>query len=228
MTRDDLVAILLPVVDRLNETDISYVLVGGITVPFYLSDELATNVRPTKDVDIIVAAVRLAEFDRIEEKLRRAGFENHPEVRHRWLLEATLIDIMPVQSDLMQTINRWYPATYQTAEAIEIAPGQGALIASPACFLATKMEAFINRGRGDFLGSHDLEDIVSVIDGRDSLLDDIDRNCPHEVRDFLRVSARQLLNNERFVDAVEGHLPSEHRNEARLDRLIETIRKLGQ
>jgi len=228
MTKGDLVRILLPVLERLNETEVPYVLIGGITVPFYLPETLAENVRPTKDIDIIVAAVRLAQFDRIEEKLRRVGLKNHPEVRHRWLWEQTLIDIMPVQSDIMDTINRWYPATFETAEVIEIVPGQGAMIASPACFLATKMEAFINRGRGDFLASHDLEDMVAVIDGRESLLDDIDKNCPLEVREFLRASFRQLLANEQFLDAVEGHLPPQHRDAARLDRLIETVKRLGQ
>jgi len=39
------------------------------------------------------------------------------------------------------------------------------LIAAPV-FIATKLEAFHDRGGGDFLASHDLEDIVTVVDGR--------------------------------------------------------------
>ena len=33
-------------------------------------------------------------------------------------------------------------------------------------FMATKIEAFYGRGGDDFLGSHDMEDIITVIDGR--------------------------------------------------------------
>ena len=37
-------------------------------------------------------------------------------------------------------------------------------------FIATKIEAFRGRGRGDFLASHDLEDLIFVIDGRSSIV----------------------------------------------------------
>ncbi len=33
-------------------------------------------------------------------------------------------------------------------------------------FLATKLDAFRGRGKGDYFGSNDLEDIVAVVDGR--------------------------------------------------------------
>lgn len=219
MTRDDIVAFLLPVLERLNETGIPFVLVGGVAVPFYLSDDLAEQVRPTKDIDVIVAAAKLAQFDRVEERLRRSGFVNHPKIRHRWFLGATLIDVMPAESDVMVTINRWYPSTFETAEVIEIAPDVGVRIASPACFLATKMEAFINRGGGDFLASHDLEDFVSVVDGRHSIIEDIAGNCPQDVREFLRISVKRLLENQEFLDALEGYLPPNCRTEKRLVQL---------
>jgi len=44
------------------------------------------------------------------------------------------------------------------------------LITAPV-FIATKLEAFHDRGGGDFLVSHDLEDVVTVIDGRPALID---------------------------------------------------------
>lgn len=228
MTRDDIVEVLRPVVDRLNETNISYVLVGGITVPFYLASELAGSIRPTKDIDIIVAAVKLAQFDRIEERLRDAGFLNHLEVRHRWLLNGTLIDIVPAESEVLPNVNRWYPVTYSTAEPVEIAPGCGAMMASPACFLATKMEAFIRRGKGDFLASHDLEDFISVIDGRETIEREIAFGCPEEVREFLRLSVRQLLANREFLDAIEGFLPTNFRTHDRLQQLVSRLYWLAE
>ena len=40
-------------------------------------------------------------------------------------------------------------------------------------FLATKIEAFESRGEGDFYGSHDLEEIITLLDGREFLFDEI-------------------------------------------------------
>jgi len=34
------------------------------------------------------------------------------------------------------------------------------------------MEAFADRGHGDFLASHDLEDITTIVDGRSELADE--------------------------------------------------------
>ena len=228
MTKDDIVEVLHPVVDRLNETNIDYVLVGGITVPFYLANELAGSVRPTKDIDIIVAAVKLAQFDRVEERLRSSGFQNHPDVRHRWLLNGALVDVLPAESEVLPKVNRWYPLTYSTAEPVEIAPGCGAMMASPACFLATKMEAFRNRGMGDFLASHDLEDFISVIDGRETIERELATSCPEEVRGFLRVSVRQLLSNHEFLDAIEGFLPPNFRTQDRLQQLVSRLNWLAK
>ena len=40
-------------------------------------------------------------------------------------------------------------------------------------FIATKLEGFKGRGKGDFLGSHDLEDMISVVDGRATLVKEV-------------------------------------------------------
>lgn len=39
-------------------------------------------------------------------------------------------------------------------------------------FLATKIEAFKGRGRRDFWASHDLEDLIFVIDGRSTIVEE--------------------------------------------------------
>jgi hypothetical protein len=49
------------------------------------------------------------------------------------------------------------------------ASGQCDALRAIQTFVATKLEAFKGRGGADFLGSHDLEDVVSVVDGREAL-----------------------------------------------------------
>ncbi|MBU0674360.1 MAG: hypothetical protein KJ950_06930, partial [Proteobacteria bacterium] len=39
-------------------------------------------------------------------------------------------------------------------------------------FLAGKFAAFAGRGNGDYLMSHDMEDIVAVLDGRPEIVED--------------------------------------------------------
>ena len=65
------------------------------------------------------------------------------------------------------------------------------------------MEAFKGRGRMDFQASHDLEDFVAVIDGRDTLLQEIARS-PRNLRDYLAEAAKALLAESRFLDVLPG------------------------
>jgi len=70
-------------------------------------------------------------------------------------------------------------------------------------FLGTKMEAFRTRGKMDFQASHDLEDFVVVIGGRDSLLEELRIAAP-ELRAYLADAAKSLLAERRFMDVLAG------------------------
>lgn len=60
--------------------------------------------------------------------------------------------------------------------------------------MATKIEAFKGRGRGDFLASHDLEDVVSVVDGRETLGAEV-RDAEVDLSEYVRREAAKLLGN---------------------------------
>jgi hypothetical protein len=77
------------------------------------------------------------------------------------------------------------------------------LIAAPA-FLATKFEAYLDRGQGDMLASHDLEEIINVLDGRPGLLDEVAECAASEVRTYLRTRFTELLATPNFMDALPG------------------------
>src|ERR1700728_3120795 len=57
------------------------------------------------------------------------------------------------------------------------------LITAPL-FLAAKLEAFRGRGGGDYYASHDLEDVIALIDGRAELVGEITASTG-ELREFL-------------------------------------------
>jgi hypothetical protein len=65
------------------------------------------------------------------------------------------------------------------------------------------MEAFRGRGKMDFQASHDLKDFVAVIEGRDTLLQEI-AESPQELRHYLAEAAKSLLVEPRFLDVLPG------------------------
>ena len=96
---------------------------------------------------------------------------------------------------------------------------------TPVYFVATKLEAFHGRGDRDYYASHDLEDAMTVIDGREELVAEV-LNAPQDVRDYIRDEFAKLLGTEDFVDAVSGFLPPDEENQARLPLLRERLAAL--
>ena len=72
-----------------------------------------------------------------------------------------------------------------------------------AIFIATKLEAFAGRGNNDYLFSHDLGDLLAVIDGRDVLIDECRRSTP-ELKNYLRERISGLLATAAFLECVTG------------------------
>jgi hypothetical protein len=55
----------------------------------------------------------------------------------------------------------------------------------------------------DFQASHDLEDFVAVIEGRETLLQEI-AGSPPSLRQYLADAAKMLLAEPRFLDVLPG------------------------
>lgn len=77
-------------------------------------------------------------------------------------------------------------------------------IMPPAYYLATKFTAFKDRGK-DPRTSHDLEDIVYVLDNRTTLVRDI-LESEEDVKVFLTTELSAVLNDELMQEAVLAHL----------------------
>ena len=89
-----------------------------------------------------------------------------------------------------------------------------ARIVTPALFIATKLEAFHGRGGDDVFASHDLEDIVTVVDGRPEIVDDV-AAADEQVRAYISAEIRSLLDNPDFVEALAGFLLPDAASQAR-------------
>ena len=159
---------------RLEELCDEVTFVGGCITGLLITDKAAPDVRFTVDVDCIINVITRSGYYALSEKLRQKGFKeimfgDHPICR--WDCDGVLIDVMPIDKSVLGFSNRWYKDAETHAIIQNITDTISVKIISAPYFIATKLEAFKDRGKQDFLLSHDLEDIVSLIDGRPFAID---------------------------------------------------------
>lgn len=214
---------------RLGDLAEHVVFAGGSVLGLLIDDAAAAGVRPTDDVDVIVDVTNRRAYDALAARLRKRGF--HPDTSEgaplcRWRVDDLIVDVMPTNADVIGFTNRWYSDAITHARRINLDSGPPIRVVSAPHFIATKLEAFFGRGEGDYMASHDLEDIIAVVEGRDALLDEI-RTSPLPLRTYLGDTFRTLLQNDAFVDALPGHLPGDEASQQRLPLLLERLRDIA-
>ena len=191
----------------LGELRKQVVFVGGSTAGLLLTDPAAESVRPTKDVDAIVEAESLPQFYRIEAQVEALGFVRDADsgVICRWIHKdsGVLFDLMPIDPGVLGFANRWYPEAVRTAVSVSLGDGVKIRVVTAPAFVATKLVAFADRGKGDLLASHDLEDVLNVVDGRPELAKELEL-APAALRDAVREALARLLEHPDFGNTLPG------------------------
>lgn len=201
---------------RLRRRD-DFVFIGGGIVPLLITDPAAPPARPTKDVDVVFQVASMWDYNGLQDTLRQAGFVNHPSAGepncamhfNGWRVDVLAMEPNAVSGDS----NRWFPHVVKFAEPMEL-EGLKVLRASVPVFIASKLEAWLSRGKThsgapDYF-HQDLEDVVAVIDGRL----EIDREwvlAPRDVIEFVSSLFDDFLHSEGFLNALPGHLQSDER-----------------
>lgn len=206
------------------------VFVGGCATGLLITDPSAPAVRTTFDVDAIAKVSSYSEYVALAERLRSLGFsedtsEGAPVCR--WICGGLILDVMPLDAKVLGFSNRWYEEAVRSSIVIELGASLTIRIVTAPVFLATKLEAFKSRGKGDYFGSHDLEDALSVIDGRAGLPGEIRSSLLH-VQQYLATEWGALLRDSRFVDALPGHLPPDPSSQARVALLLRRIEEIAR
>lgn len=197
------------VFDALESLVKECVFVGGATVSFY-ADRMAEEVRPTDDVDILVEIVSLIDFTTMEEKIRALGFQNDMQAKFigRYKLKDIIIDLMPTNPKILGFSNKWYSEGFKKAIDYSLDKTRTIKILEPPYFLATKIEAFKNRGKGDGRTSSDFEDIVFVLENRDAIWEEI-TSSDHKIKQYLKKEFIIFLRNPYFEEWIGANmLPS--------------------
>jgi predicted nucleotidyltransferase len=227
---DPNVALLEVVAEHLGE-DLrdEMVFVGGAVAGLLITDPAMPAIRPTEDVDLLCQAVVLADYHRVEKVLRSRGFvqDMRPQAPIcRWQVGSVVVDVMPPLEEVLGFANRWYPLALETAVQVTLPSGRPIRLITAPVFLATKLEAFDGRGQGDFLFSHDLGDLLAVVDGRDVLLEEC-RASPRDLKAYLAERFQALLAQPAFTDALPGHLPGDPASQERLPELLEKLHNIA-
>lgn len=205
------------------------VFVGGCATGLLLTDAAAPPIRATRDVDVIVEVASLASYQRLSARLRDCGFredQSDDAPICRWISGDLILDLMPTKTELLGFGNDWYAPAFHTANLIELPSGMEIRLIQSPYFLATKLAAFFTRGAGDYMLSHDFEDIVAVVDGRQELVNEVAAS-EEALRTHLAQHVVAFLNDPDFHAALPGHLPGDAANQARLPVILERLRSIA-
>ena len=201
------------------------VFLGGCATGLLLTDVAAPPIRATQDVDVITEVASLGQYHRLSEKLRERGFKGDQSSDApicRWVLEGIVLDVMPTRREILGFGNEWYQPALDTAVTVELPSGKQIRMVTAPYFLATKLAAFDGRGEGDYVMSHDMEDIVAVLDGRPEIVDEVKR-ADETLRTYLMARFTAFLRDRNFLAALPGHLPGDAASQARAPLVLERI-----
>lgn len=219
---------LTETVRRLGPLAGQMVFVGGSTTALFITDAAAADVRETLDIDAIVATTR-AGYAHLTEALNGRGFfedttEGAPICRFR--SGELILDVMPTDEQVLGFSNPWYLPAIEHAEILSLAGGLQVRTITAPYFLATKLVAFQGRGEGDYSFSHDISDVISILDGRAEVVEEI-RQSGVEVKSFLAQTARDLLMTPAFTDTLTYHLLPDSASQAREGLILARLRLIA-
>ncbi|HEY0821806.1 MAG TPA: hypothetical protein VGD46_23730 [Rhizobacter sp.] len=197
------------------------VFVGGCATGLLITDPASAQVRPTEDVDAIIEVTTLAGYHALQPLLAARGFtqtmeDNTP--AFRWYWQRLQLDLVPIDEKVMGFANRWYRPGYAAAITTSLGRDLTLRHLNAPYFIATKFEAYLDRGGRDVYLSHDLEDILTVVDGRAELADEIAAADP-TLREHVITQTRELLLHPDLANALPGIVAQPIRAGIVLERL---------
>ena len=199
------IGVVAEVAEGLQHYREQVVFVGGAVISLYTDDPAADEIRPTKDIDFTVNIVDVGGFNKTIEELGKLGF--HPDPFGVSICSYTYkkypIDIIPAENSAFGSTNRWYKIGFEDLWKVSV-KGQEIYILSAPCFLATKFEAFNNRGN-DYRTSHDIEDIIYIIDNITTIVNEIAK-CDKRILEFIRSEFQKIIDKGLLEELLVTHI----------------------
>lgn len=199
------IGVVAEVAKALKDFKSQMVFVGGAVVSLYTDDPAADEIRPTADIDLTLNVVNLTNWSEIQEKLSLLGFHPDPfgHAICSYKYKDIPVDIMPAEDGPLGPSNKWYKLGFAKLWTVKAKEEEIQILPAP-CYLATKFEAFNNRGT-DYRTSHDFEDIIYIIDNRTSIVEEVENTHP-EIKTFLQSQLLKLVNNSNYEEILSAHI----------------------
>lgn len=204
------IAMLARVARGLGDLKDEVVFVGGSVAELYADDPVASDIRPTMDVDCVVELSTRKGYYELEDALRQRGFKNDTTPGApicRWIFEDIIVDVMPDDVTVLGFSNRWYGPGIEHRIKMTLPDGTWVYVFPVEYYLAAKFEAMLSRGGNDLRTSHDFEDIVYIFDNCVGLVEQITESNDKSLRDYLREQCAALLVNPNIEESIEVALP---------------------
>jgi hypothetical protein len=215
----------IKVAKALGELNREVVFVGGAMVSLYIDDPAAEDIRPTKDLDLTFQITTAGKLEELRGSLIQKGFiQTHDDdVICRFRFDDLLIDVMSTQAVGWAPSNRWFMSGFEKSFSVELEDVSIRLMPLPY-FLASKMEAFFDRGVHDLYASHDLEDMLYLFNYTTNLAEQV-LKADNEVIDYLKVSMNRMLSDAKIREVIPAHLFYETADE-RLEIILEKMKRI--
>lgn len=179
------------------------VFVGGTIVGLLINDLGASSARATRDVDVIAQIAGIKGYNWATKVMGEIGFQ--PDASEgapicRWVKNGLLVDLMGTEDTPLGNTNPWYAEGFRTKLPVTLGDTGRKLFILPApIFLLTKWVAYQGRGTGSMVESHDIEDILNVLDGRLELKQEA-KASSSEVQSALAEMAHQMFASQQFCE----------------------------
>ncbi len=176
---------LREVAEGMGEVRESVVFLGGVVLPYLLTEDLSHYVRYAKDVDFIVDFDNKADLFAFEDALFERGFKKlSTGAVSQWLLGRIKVEALPADPEVFTFNNQWCAEAMHHAERIDIGEGLCVNTISAPYYLGTKLNAFDRRGFGNFSKSKDVFDMLLIFAGHEGIEEEIVRHTSKVFRTF--------------------------------------------
>lgn len=199
------IAVVAEVAEALKDLKQNIVFVGGAVVSLYTDDPAADEIRPTQDIDLTLNIINLSHWKDVQETLRALGFHpdpfGHAICSYRY--KDIPVDIMATEDGPFGPANRWYKIGFENLWTAK-AEDQEIQILSAPCYLATKFEAFNHRGK-DFRTSHDMEDVICLLDNRIHIVEEMARD-DIRISTYVKEQLQNIIQKGLLQEVLTAHI----------------------
>ena len=164
-------------------------------------------------------------FYKLEEQLRKMNLKHDifSKVSCRWIFNDLKIDVMPTDENILGFKNSWYKQGIINSIKYTLPSGTEILIFNFPLLVASKMEAFNNRGNNDYL-SKDMEDIIFLLtysDKREEIL-----KTDKFVLKYIISELKKYLSAPYFHESIGGQFLQDKKQKEKVNNVVGFINNI--